>query len=239
MILTIDSSSLVATVGIVENEAVIAEYTVNLKKTHSQTLLCMIDEIFKMTGIAKTDIKAIAVTDGPGSFTGLRIGAATVKGLALALNIPIIAISSIDVMAYNYNHCNKMICPIMDARRNQVYTGLYKCEEEKMVTIMEPCAIPIEELVDFVKSENEQTIFIGDGVPVFRNFIDENLEVRHFYGLPHLNRQRAATLGSMALKMFNEGKVIDADTFAPKYLRLSQAERERMENDKNNADQRC
>lgn len=235
MILTIDSSSLVATVGIVGDEAVIAEYTVNLKQTHSQTLLCMIDEIFKMTKISKSEIKAIAVSDGPGSFTGLRIGAATAKGLALALNIPLISVSSIDLMAYNYNHCNKMICPIMDARRNQVYTGLYKCEEEELCTIIEPCAISIEELIEKLNSINEKTIFIGDGVLNFKEYIDEHLNVEHFYGLPHMNRQKASTLGSIAIKKYNNGEIIDADIFAPQYLRLSQAERERNENDKANA----
>lgn len=235
MILAIDSSSLVATVGIISEDAIIAEYTVNLKKTHSQTLLCMIDEIFKMTGIAKSDIKAIAVSDGPGSFTGLRIGAATAKGLAMALNIPIIAVPSIEVMAYNYNHCNKMICPIMDARRNHVYTGLFSCEEDEMTKIVETCTISVEELVRVVKKYNQKTIFIGDGVDAFREYIDENLDIEHTYGLPHMNRQKSSTLGSIALKMFSEGNVIDADTFAPQYLRLSQAERERMENDKDNA----
>lgn len=235
MILAIDSSSLVATVGIIGEDAIIAEYTVNLKKTHSQTLLCMIDEIFKMTGIAKADIKAIAISDGPGSFTGLRIGASTAKGLAMALNIPIIAVSSINVMAYNYNHCNKFVCPIMDARRNHVYTGLFLCEEDEMVTIVEPCTISVEELVQIVKKYNQKTIFIGDGVDTFKTYIDENLDTEHMYGLAHMNRTKASTLGSIALKMFSEGKVIDADIFAPQYLRLSQAERERMENDKDNA----
>lgn len=235
MILAIDSSSLVATVGIISENAIIAEYTVNLKKTHSQTLLCMIDEIFKMTGIPKSDIKAIAISDGPGSFTGLRIGASTAKGIAMALNIPIITVSSIELMAYNYNHCNKMICPIMDARRNHVYTGLFMCEEDEMTTIVEPCTIPMEELVQVVKKHNKKTIFIGDGVDAFREYIDENLDTEHTYGLPHMNRQKASALGSIALKMFNSGKVLDADTFAPQYLRLSQAERERMENDKDNA----
>lgn len=235
MILTIDSSSLVATVGVVDENVVIAEYTVNLKKTHSQTLLCMIDEIFKMTNIDKKSIKAIAVTNGPGSFTGLRIGAATAKGLALALDIPVIGISTIEVMAYNYNHCNKLICPIMDARRNNVYTGLFKCESETLETLLEPCAISLDELISKIKEIGKEVIFLGDGVDTFKKYIDENLVLEHYYAKQQLNRQRAATLGSMANEKYSMGKIESADNFAPVYLKLSQAERERMENDKNNA----
>lgn len=234
MILTIDSSSLVATVAIVDENVVIAEYTVNLKKTHSQTLLCMVDEIFKMTNLDKKSIKAIAVTNGPGSFTGLRIGAATAKGLALALDVPVIGVSTIETMAYNYNHCNKIICPIMDARRNQVYTGLFKCENESLETIVEPCAIAIEELISKIMKMGEEVVFLGDGVQVFDKFIDDNLTIKHYYAKQQLNRQRAATLGSIAWEKFSNKEVETGDTFAPQYLRLSQAERERMENDKNN-----
>ena len=168
MILAIDSSSLVASVALVNEETVIAEYTVNLKKTHSQTLLPMIDEIFRMTGINKKELKAIAITGGPGSFTGLRIGAATAKGLALALGIGIINVPTINAMAYNYNHCNKLICPIMDARRNQVYTGVFRCENDTLETVIKQSAMSIDDLTDYLNEENEEVIFIGDGIPVFK-----------------------------------------------------------------------
>ena len=124
-ILALDSSGLVATVAILEDEQMIAEYTVNYKKTHSQTLLPMLDEIVKMTEFDLSSIDAIAVAGGPGSFTGLRIGAATAKGLGLALDKPLIHIPTVDGMAYGLFGYSGLICPIMDARRNQVYTGLY------------------------------------------------------------------------------------------------------------------
>lgn len=232
MILAIDSSSLVASVALVGEDAIIAEYTVNLKKTHSQTLLPMIDEIFTMTGLDKKELKAIAVTGGPGSFTGLRIGAATAKGLALALNIPIINISTIDAMAYNYNHCNKLVCPIMDARRNQVYTGIYRCPEEELQIVVKPCALSIDELIDKLNELNEEVVFIGDGIPVFKEKTDETLAVKHFYAKQHQGRQRSSTIGAIAWNMYKEGKTTNPDKFAPDYLRLSQAERERMERDK-------
>lgn len=232
MILAIDSSSLVASVALVSEETIIAEYTVNLKKTHSQTLLPMIDEIFKMTGADKKKLKAIAITGGPGSFTGLRIGAATAKGLALALGIGIINVPTINAMAYNYNHCNKLICPIMDARRNQVYTGVFRCESETLETVMEQCAMSIEDLIRFLNEKKEEVIFIGDGIPAFENIIDEKIKIKHFYAKQHLGRQRAASIGAVAWEMFKNGDIEDADLFAPDYLRLSQAERERIERDK-------
>ncbi|MDE7432824.1 MAG: tRNA (adenosine(37)-N6)-threonylcarbamoyltransferase complex dimerization subunit type 1 TsaB [Lachnospiraceae bacterium] len=232
MILAIDSSSLVASVSLIDDTTIIAEYTINLKKTHSQTLLPMIDEIVSMTGIDKKEIEVIAVTDGPGSFTGLRIGAATAKGLAFALNIPIIGVSTIEAMAYNFNHCNKLICPIMDARRNQVYTGIYECQNEELTELMPPCAISVDELIDKIIRLEKEIIFIGDGIPVYQKYIDENLKVTHYFANNHLNRQKSSALGTLGIKYFRKGQFESADTFAPKYMRLSQAERERLEHDK-------
>ena len=124
-LLALDSSGLVASAAIVDDNITIAEYTVNYKKTHSQTLLPMLDEIKRMTELDLHTIDAIAIAAGPGSFTGLRIGAATAKGLGLALEIPIIPVPTVDSLAYNLYGSDKLICPLMDARRNQVYTGLY------------------------------------------------------------------------------------------------------------------
>ena len=124
-VLAIDSSGLTATVAIVEDDQTIAEYTTNYKKTHSQTLLPMIDEMVKMVDADLASIDAIAVSGGPGSFTGLRIGSATAKGLGLALDKPLIHVPTVEAMAYSMYGCEDIICPIMDARRKQVYTGLY------------------------------------------------------------------------------------------------------------------
>ena len=124
-VLAIDSSGLTATVAIVDEMQTIAEYTVNYKKTHSQTLLPMISEIVKMVELNLKEIDAVAVAGGPGSFTGLRIGSATAKGLGLALEKPVISVPTVDALAYNVYGYSDIICPIMDARRNQVYTGMY------------------------------------------------------------------------------------------------------------------
>ena len=224
-ILAIDSSSLVASVAIITDDIMTAEYTVNFKKTHSQTLLPMIDEIVRMVGIEIDSIDAIAVSGGPGSFTGLRIGSATAKGIGLSLNKPIIHVPTIDAMAYNLFGTDKIICPIMDARRSQVYTGLYTFKDGVLDIRKPQCAISMEELVEELNSLKEDVIFIGDGIPVFCKYIDENLKNTHYYAPAHLNRQRAGAVGALGMIYFKEGKYISADEHEPDYLRLSQAER--------------
>lgn len=124
-IIALDSSGLVASVALLEDDILVAEYTTNFKKTHSQTLLPMLDEIVKMTEWNAAEVDAIAVAGGPGSFTGLRIGSATAKGLGLAWKKPVISVPTVDALAYNLYGTESYICPLMDARRNQVYTGVY------------------------------------------------------------------------------------------------------------------
>ena len=134
-ILAIESSSLVASVAVTEDGVTVAEYTVNFKKTHSQTLLPMIDQIAAMTELDMDSVDAIAVSGGPGSFTGLRIGSATAKGLGLALKKPLIHVPTLDAMAWNLYGASGLICPVMDARRNQVYTGLYRFEMDCQIVM--------------------------------------------------------------------------------------------------------
>ena len=147
-ILALDSSGLVASVAVVENDTLLAEYTVNYKKTHSQTLLPMLDEISNMTELDLSTIDAIAVAGGPGSFTGLRIGSATAKGLGLALEKPLISIPTTAAIAYNIWDTNKFVCPIMDARRNQVYTGVYCYTDHRIDTVWEQDTMSIEALAE-------------------------------------------------------------------------------------------
>ena len=146
-ILGLDSSGIVASVAVVEDEILTAEYTVNYKKTHSQTLLPMLDEVAKMTELDLDTVDAIAVAGGPGSFTGLRIGSATAKGLGLALKKPLISVPTVEALAYNLYDTQGLICPIMDARRNQVYTGIYRFKDHRLQTVEDQMAVPIEELL--------------------------------------------------------------------------------------------
>lgn len=228
-ILAVDSSGTVASVAIVEDNNLISEYTINYKKTHSQTLLPMLDDMIKITETELTDIDGIAVAKGPGSFTGLRIGAATVKGLALALDKPIVGVSTIEGLAMNLFGVKSFICPLMDARRNQVYTGLYRFEKDALIEIKEPMAIGIEEVIRLLNELGESVIFMGDGVDVYKDVIEKGIEVSYEFAPAHLNKQRAAAVAVCGMKYLKQGGAQSADTFAPDYLRLSQAERERME----------
>lgn len=228
-ILALDSSGLVASVAIVEEEQTIVEYTVNYKKTHSQTLLPMLDEVVKMTEMDLQTIDAIAVSGGPGSFTGLRIGAATAKGLGLALEKPLIHIPTVDGLAYQLYGTEGLICPIMDARRSQVYTGVYRFVEGRFEVVEEQMAISVEELIDKLNQYGEQVTFLGDGVPVYGNRLQEGLKVSYFFAPAHQNRQSAAAVGALAVQYYQQGKLESATEHQPDYLRVSQAERERAE----------
>ena len=176
-ILALDSSGLVASAAIVAEDVTIAEYTVNHKKTHSQTLLPMLDEIRRMTELDLSTIDAIAIACGPGSFTGLRIGAATAKGLGFALNIPIIPVPTVASLAYNLYGSEKIICPLMDARRNQVYTGLYTFKDGELVTIEPQCAVDIAQILDKINAVGKEAVFLGDGVCVYKERLEELTQV--------------------------------------------------------------
>ncbi len=232
-ILGIESSSLVASVALVTDDILTAEYTVDFKKTHSQTLLPMLDEIVKMLGLELETIDAIAVAGGPGSFTGLRIGAATAKGLGLALDRPLVHVPTVDAMAYNLWGASGLVCPIMDAKRSQVYTGLYHMEQG--IQVVKPqCAMDTAALAGELNGLGEPVIFLGDGVPVYRELFEKLLTVPYRFAPPQMNRQRGACVAALGLAVMkgeapgDEGAfTVSSDEFAPDYLRKPQAERER------------
>ena len=205
-ILALDSSGLVASVAVVEEDQLLAEYTVNYKKTHSQTLLPMLDEIAKMIELDLETIDAIAVAAGPGSFTGLRIGSATAKGLGLALKKPLIPVPTVDALAYNLYDTTGVICPMMDARRKQVYTGIYRFEDHELVTVSAQKAIAVEELIQELNALGEAVTFLGDGVTVYQEMLKENMQVPYSFAPAHLNKQRAGAVGTLAEKYYREGK---------------------------------
>lgn len=228
-ILGLDSSGLVASVAVVCDDNLLGEYTVNYKKTHSQTLLPMLDQVAKMIELDLNTIDAIAVAGGPGSFTGLRIGSATAKGLGFALDKPIISVPTVDALAYNLVGHASMVCPLMDARRNQTYTGLYEFHGNEMQTLTEQCAVGIDEIIQIINTKGKNVVFLGDGVPVFRTYIEENCQVPYTFAPAHLNKQRAGAVAALGMQYFAEGHYETAEAHKPEYLRLSQAERERSE----------
>ena len=243
-VLAIDSSGLTASVAVVEDSRTIAEYTVDYKKTHSQTLLPMIDEVAKMTELDLSDIDAIAVSGGPGSFTGLRIGSATAKGLGLALDKPLIHVPTVDGLAYQVYGCGDIICPIMDACRNQVYTGIYtfsaKAGKKEGTREVEPVfqvlrmqmAIAVEDLIRRLNNYNRPVVFLGDGVPVYREMLSAGLKVPYSFAPSYMNRQRAAVIGALGIRYYKAGKYETAMEHQPEYLRQSQAERERAQRER-------
>jgi tRNA threonylcarbamoyladenosine biosynthesis protein TsaB len=228
-LLALDSSGMVASVAIVTEEGLLAEYTVDYKKTHSQTLLPMLDIITKMVELDLQTVDGIAVAAGPGSFTGLRIGSATAKGLGLALNKPIIGVPTLEGLAYNLYGTDKLICPMMDARRKQVYTGLYEFAGEELVVVKEQKALPVEELIDEINALEREVIFLGDAAAVYRELIKDRTKVAFSFAPVHLCKQRAGAIGALGLQYYKQNRIESAAEHEPVYLRLSQAERERAE----------
>ena len=227
-VLALDSSGIVASVAVVEDDTLVAEYTVNYKKTHSQTLLPMLDEIVKMTELDLKTIDAIAVAKGPGSFTGLRIGSSTAKGMALALKKPILSIPTLEGLAYRLTPVtDELVCPLMDARRNQVYTGIYQNKKEGIEVVRQQEAVAIEELIEQVNALERPVVFLGDGVPVQKEVLEANITVPYRFAPAHLNRQSASAVAALGVVYYKEGKSEDARDHKPIYLRQSQAERER------------
>lgn len=234
-ILGLDSSGLVASVAIVEDDVLRAEYTTDYKKTHSQTLLPMLEELRNMIEFDLESLDAIAIAAGPGSFTGLRIGAATAKGLGLALNKPLVEVPTLEGLAYNLWGTTCLVCPLMDARRNQVYTGVYEFVKKDYDLVLrvveEQCAIDIAEITAKLNALGREVVFLGDGVPVYRKVIEEQMKAPFSFAPAGNNRQRAASVAALGAVYFAQGRTVSAAEHQPEYLRKSQAEREQEAKD--------
>ncbi len=227
-ILALDTSSLVATVALMNREKLLGEYTINSPMTHSQKLMPIIDGLLSSLDLSMEDIDIIGVSRGPGSFTGVRIGIATVKGLAHSRNIPVIGVSSLEGLAYNTLYCKELVCPIMDARRNQVYTGVYKWVGYKLKTVVHEAPLGIDELMNKLKEREEKTIFLGDGLNRYKNEIIDSLGDRALFAPKFIGMQRASSIAQLALDKMDGGEVeVESHkTITPKYLRKSEAERQ-------------
>lgn len=225
-ILAVDSSANVASAAIAEDHKLICEFTLNHKKTHSEKLMPMIDEVLKNAQLTPADVDVFAVANGPGSFTGLRIGVATVKGLAHAVQKPVVGVSTLLAMAYNLPFCEYLVSPIMDARRAQVYNGIYRWQNGRIETVTAPRAVAIADCVEEFKTSGEKVVFLGDGVPVHGEFIKEQLGGQAFFAPQNCNMQRAASVALAAADLYQAGVCETYYELAPVYLRKPQAERE-------------
>ena len=221
-ILAIDTSALTATAAILSGDTLLGEISTTTKLTHSQTIMPMIDELLNKVSLDISDIDLFACSEGPGSFTGLRIGIGTIKGLAYGLGKGVVGISTLEALAHNIAFTPCIISPIMDARRGQVYNALYRWNGEKLECIKEPRALAIEELCGEL---TEKTIFVGDGVKVHMEKITELLGENALFAPPQHRLQRAGSVAYAALYQ----KECDAAELTAVYLRKPQAEREREE----------
>lgn len=231
-ILSMDTSTDTVSVALCEDRSLVASFTGNMKKTHSTTLLPLIDTVLSYNGIKCENIDLLAVTAGPGSFTGLRIGVATVKGLAIGNNIPSIGVSSLQALAYNFSDREGvLICPSINARRGEVYYALFKIENGIPVRLCEDTSAHASVLEETLKGYNEQVLFCGDGTNVLRqNF--KSISVPEDNQL--LLYPSAVSVAMAALDIFKANGASYADMLSPTYLKPSQAERERLERSNNN-----
>ena len=230
-ILAIEASGPVAGCALWEDGTLTAEYSVQYKKKHSQSLVPMLEEMREMVDLDLSGIDFIAVTSGPGSFTGLRIGAATVKGLGLALDKPVLPVPTVDSLACNLYGTDRLICPLMDARRQQVYTGIY--ENRDGLNVLHPqCVTALADIAEELNQLGREVIFLGDGVPVNEKALGDLMKVPYYLAPAHLNRQRAAATAVRAAQIYEEKgqeALVSSDDFRPEYLRVPQAEREHGE----------
>jgi len=226
-ILGMDTSCSIASVAVLENDSFLGEYSINHKKTHSQKLMPMMNELFNNLEIKPSDIDAFAVSVGPGSFTGLRIGISTIKGMAQALEKPVIGIPTLEGLAYNVLAYDGCICPIIDARNDNVYTAIFSYDKDKKIMHRHSdyMALHIQELI--TKLENEQKIiFLGDAAQKFEHTIKEKLEIRAEFAGNHLSLPKASSIAYVGYKtLIQQGQVDSYISIKPLYVRSSQAER--------------
>ena len=225
-ILALDSTAEVSCVCICEGEKLVCEITVNTGNTHSQTLLPAVEQTLKMAEMTVNDIDLFACSTGPGSFTGVRIGVATIKGIAYGKNKPCVSVSTLEALAHNLIGYNGLICPVMNARRSQVYNALFKCEDGMLTRLCDDRALAISELDGELADRTESIYLSGDGYEITEKGF-KNTKISH---VPERQRyQSAYSVAQIALKKYEAGEYVDDVALVPIYLRPSQAERERQE----------
>lgn len=224
-VLSIDSATEVATCAILNDDKLIGEICLNYKKQHSVLLMPMIDELLQKTDNTINDIDGFVVSKGPGSFTGLRIGMATIKGLCHGGNKSFVSVSTLDALAFSLAYTEGVICPVLDALRGNVYTALYKFENEELVRLSDYDNLSFDELLDTLKERNEKITFIGDATYKFKEKIQTS-STKFFIAPASLNLVKASCLGELGMKKLLKGEKEELFSSAPIYLRKSQAERE-------------
>ncbi len=223
IILAMDTGSKTSSVALLQDGKLLGEINLNMNIVHSQTIMPMCKDLLKTCKHDISDVDVFAVANGPGSFTGLRIGISAIKGMAFAQNKPCVAVSSLEALAYNLIDFDGVICAVMDARRDQVYNALFSCENNKITRVCDDRALSISDLAEELKILKEKIIFVGDGADLCYNKIKAN-NITLAYA--HNKNQRAASVGIIAYDKATAGEVITTGELEAKYLRLPQAERE-------------
>jgi tRNA threonylcarbamoyladenosine biosynthesis protein TsaB len=226
-ILSIESASVTASCALAEDDNILGEYTLRHKKTHSEKLMPLIEELMHELALKMDDIDVIAVSEGPGSYTGLRIGAAIAKSLAFAADIKVVSVPTLKSLAANVFDLDKLIVPIMDAKAGRIYTGIYKWENGELTEVIEQFPCNIDDLIKILNNYDDTVIFNGDGSVNYRAKIEQSLNRKSYFAPEIYNYLKASTLSVIAYKMAVDGKFVPANDFKPQYLRLSQAERNR------------
>ncbi len=222
-ILAIDTSSMATSVAVLEDNKLICEYIINTKKTHSQKLMPMIENMLNISDININEVDVVAVCEGPGSFTGLRIGMATAKAIAHVNKLPIVGINSVEILAGNMNLCDKNICSILDAQRTKVYMGQYKFENNELIEIKNVDVVEIDELIEELSNSNEEWILVGEAVYKYEDKL-RLVDNIHIPAASH-NVSKASSLCSLAMNKYNKNiGVYDCYNINPIYIRKSQAE---------------
>ena len=226
-ILAFESSAKAASVALLEDGVLAGEYYVNNGKTHSATLMPMAEALLRDSGLRAADIDLVAVAKGPGSFTGVRIGVAAAKGFAWAAELPVCGVSTLEAMAFELRHMTGIICPVMDARRAQVYNALFESDGTALTRITEDRAISLEDLKKDLQTVEKPIFLVGDGSRLCYNSLEPEID---YLRLPpaHLEQQRASGVAMAAVVMARQGLTESPEALVPNYLRLSQAERERL-----------
>ncbi len=223
LILALDSSAAPASVALLEDGKILSEFYINTKQTHSQTLMPMVESVLKLTNKTLDDVTCMAVSAGPGSFTGVRIGVSCVKGLSMTRNIPCAGVSTLRAMAENARQLTGIVCAVMDARCGQVYNALFRAESGKLTRLCDDRALPIAELLEECKTFTEKIYLVGDGAELcYKTFVAIRAELLQ----PQLRFQRASGVAMAAQEMIENGQTVTPDALMPIYLRLPQAERE-------------
>ncbi|MGE7880285.1 tRNA (adenosine(37)-N6)-threonylcarbamoyltransferase complex dimerization subunit type 1 TsaB [Peribacillus muralis] len=224
-VLAIDTSNFTLGIALVDGSQVIGEYTTNLKKNHSVRVMPAIETLLKDCDTAPKDLTKIVVAKGPGSYTGVRIGVTIAKTLAWTLQIPLSGVSSLEVLAANGRYFNGLISPLFDARRGQVYTGLYEMENNLLKTVLEDCNILSSEWAKRLKDMNRPILFIGQDTDIHREAIDEALgDLAVFAPIQSFN-SRPSELAFLGLDKIEE----DIHQFVPNYIRMAEAEAKWLE----------